>query len=158
MICLDFKEISKFMSMLLSHETFDEFLTESVKISTYVDFAIDGHFHSAFFENEEDRPMAEYATWQSLRPVSYDLIKGKRTPLSVKIIFEAPDSIKEKVLGNEAPDIHLLMNIVFENASLRVITASSTDTFLPDKSFEKEWDSYVEALFNSLSLSFENIL
>ena len=71
------------MSKFLAGDAFDSFLLEQATISTYNTFTIDGRQNRDFYtleewEDQEIRPY-EFTAWKKIRPVCFDLIKGKRT-------------------------------------------------------------------------------
>lgn len=83
------QDVKSFMSHLLLSNTFDRFLLAEASITTFNTFFIDGHLHKDYFSSDEAE-MAElttYSYWEQLRPFALSLIKGKKTPLAMKIVF-----------------------------------------------------------------------
>lgn len=144
--------ISKFMGLLFNTETFDSILVAKVSISTYATFDIDGHTNKDFFDRDEDTP-ADYVTWGTLRPICRDLIKGDRPPVKMSIIGIIPPEKTNQILSNEgysteAGRISFLVNIKYSDASAVITSATSVNTFIPDKSYERIWDGYFERYVN----------
>ena len=75
------------MSHLLLLETFDRFLFIEGKITTFNTFEIDGFLQKDFFDTP---PESAYSRWKDVRDFCFRLIKGKRTPLSFKIVLSLP--------------------------------------------------------------------
>ena len=83
------------MAKFLAGDDFDAFLLEQAVISTYNTFTIDGRDNRDFYsteewENKELRPY-EFSTWKKVRPVCFDLIKGKHTPAAFHFVLHLID-------------------------------------------------------------------
>lgn len=94
------QDVKGFMSHLLLSTTFDRFLLAEASITTFNTFFIDGHLHKDYFSyDEEEQETAElctYSFWEQLRPFALSLIKGKKTPLAMKIVFAlAPKNVEK---------------------------------------------------------------
>lgn len=92
MIALKLTNTKDFMSHLLLTDTFDNFSFIEGEVVTFNTFTIDGYIQKEFFESEEKLPgvflMEEYPG------VLFSLIRGKRTPLSFKMVFSlSPENI-----------------------------------------------------------------
>ncbi|OYO87273.1 hypothetical protein CG709_14250, partial [Lachnotalea glycerini] len=91
MISLQIIDVKDFMSKLLISDTFHKFLLSEAIITTYNSFTIDGHINKDFYtaqeleENNISQQSMSY--WEALKPFCFELIKGKKTPLSFKIVF-----------------------------------------------------------------------
>jgi hypothetical protein len=114
-------------------------------------------------ERKSDGMDLEFSSWKEIRPVCFDLIKGKKTPVSFKVVLLANNGLIEKIAAN--PDCgvaanlirSLVLNIRYENGKVTCITGTSFTTFVMDKSVEKIWDSYVKHSFSELGLDFEEV-
>ena len=166
MISFHITDIKNFMATLLTAETFDSFLLEEATITTYNTFHIDGRFISEFFHKEEEDTsfLEEYSfsKWKDMRPICFSLIKGKKTPINFKFIFQLhPVSMKALL---EKGDTNLtekdvkafILNIKYENGQLSLVTATSTFTFLMDKSADTIWDNAMSKFLNSHGISYES--
>ncbi len=93
------KELKNFMSRLLGSNIFDGFLLAEASISTYNTFFIDGRINKDFFtgdlNNEDALPPYEFSLWQDMRSLCFDLIKGKRTPVSFKFVLHLKPELAE---------------------------------------------------------------
>lgn len=152
MITISISDVKAFTSDLFLTTGFDSFLLVNATIVTYNTFQIDGHIQKAFFDTE---PEQEISSWETLRPFCFQLIKGKRTPLSFKLIFQLPpektaDFLTEYQLDSTNVTMinGLYVNILYEK-ELSCITGCSLNIFTMDKSIEHAWDSYVKSLLKS---------
>lgn len=159
MISENIADVKKFMSALLIGNTFDKFLATEVNITTYNTFHIDGHIKKAFYNNEEYEALGSplISSWETLKPICYNLIKGNKTPLSFKIIFcLSHEDTASFLLSNNislVPDNinGLFLNIRYENNSLSYITGTSLNIFTLDKGLEQAFDSYISKIISTLS-------
>ena len=79
------QDIRDFMKKLLLGETFDTFLLSEASLTTFASFHIDGTFHPEFFGSDEAEQLTVencgYPLWKRVRPLFFELTKGKNTPL-----------------------------------------------------------------------------
>lgn len=91
MIAVQIQDIKDFMSKLLLGNAFDSFWLSEASITTSVSYTIDGFLHSEFYDTQEAELLQEegrtYALWRDMKPFCFSVIKGKKTPLSFKIVF-----------------------------------------------------------------------
>lgn len=144
MTSIQVSDIAVFMKYFLATDTFDFLNTIEANISTYCDFHIDGRQNKKYFDTD-NVPTEEFATWGKLRPLCYDLIKGKTLPLKMSFLLLLPKSTSKKLLeGNgymtNSDAVDLLINVRYENGQVNLITGSNTQTFLLDKSYDDIWD------------------
>ncbi|WP_026516900.1 DUF5721 family protein [Butyrivibrio sp. MC2021] len=154
-----------FMAKLLAGELFDEFLVEEAEITTFNTFHIDGQIRKEFYrdtqaDNAEEKACADYSSWKDLKQICYDLIKGKRTPLSFKFVFYLNDEAKSKLIkeadaGINEEQIKLALNIRFINGDIILTTGCAISIFTLDKSIEKAWDSYIPSFLDQNSIENE---
>ena len=153
------------MSKFLAGEAFDAFLLEEASISTYNTFTIDGRENKSFYTSEEwdDREIRpyEFTAWKKIRPVCFDLIKGKRTPTSFHFVLHLiPDhtaSILQKGDTNITADQvkAFVLNVKYDGTSLTLITGTAFHTFLMDKTPDALWDHAVKQFLTKHQLEFE---
>lgn len=149
--------IKEFMSHLFIKNTFDSFLCKEISIDTFVPFRIDGTIMTDFLNDIEKEELKDnqYIPWSMLKPYCFNIIKGNRTPLSLKAVFAAPKSyIADFVSHNGlsvSPDMinGLYLNIRYEKRCLNIITGTSLSSFTLDRTVEQVWDESVEHFINS---------
>lgn len=170
MIALQIKETKNFMNALLIAEQFDMFQVEETTITTFNTFEIDGHMVKDFYTSEEIEELEsksgqfpDFSFWKDIRPICFQLIKGKKTPVSFRVILHAnPDMIKE--IAN-APDCEiaenlirsLVLNIRYDSGHVTCVTGTSFHTFVMDKTADALWDKYIRQFFTSLKLDYEEM-
>lgn len=165
MIALKIKNIKQFMGKLLAGEDFDAFLLEQATISTYNTFTIDGRQNRNFYtseewEDKEIRPY-EFTAWKKIRPVCFDLIKGRRTPTAFQFVLHLiPDyaaSLLEKGDTAVTPGQikAFVLNIKYDGAALTLITGTAFHTFLMDKTPDALWDSAVRQFLTKRRIEYD---
>ena len=137
------------MSQLLAGDMFDDFLLQEATINTAVGYAIDGHLNMDFFplseRNDSDHPY-EFQPWSELKPIAFNLIKGKNMPTSFRFILMLKPDKADALLKKEYPDgdySHvraLIINIRYDGENATVTSGTSYDTFVMDKTPDQIWD------------------
>ncbi len=165
MRCFTITDTRTFMAALFTRPVFDAMPTEDVHIVTATTFDINGRIVPAFYTAEEIAAMPdglpEYILWEQLRPISFSLIKGKKTPVSFQITFHAPKSLIKELCNKDSCTVPfeqvqaLVYTIRYGEGSCRIITGSSYKTFIPDKSLDQLWDEYFRHFLANNQLSFE---
>lgn len=148
MISVKIEDIKSFTSKLFVGEVFDRFLIKEASISTYNTFTIDGTIKSGYYSQEEmeEQNIGTYSSWSTLKPFCFSLIKGKRLPVSFRIILLMPEDGTERFLsarriGFPKEQVKgLYVNIRYEEEKLTCITGTSVSVFTLDKTLDEEWD------------------
>lgn len=169
MIALEIKITKNIMNALLLSEQFDSFLVEEAVITTYNTFHIDGHLVKDFYTNEElellesEEKSTAFSCWKDIRPFCFQLVKGKKTPVSFKVVLHATPLLIEKIAANPECGVaanlirSLVLNIRYDNGKVTCITGSAFTTFVMDKSVDRLWDAYMRQMFSDFGLDFEEI-
>lgn len=144
------------MSHLLLKDTFDAFSFIEGEITTFNKFTIDGFLQKNFFEEALEHT---HSHWKDVREFCFSIIRGKRTPLSFKLILSlAPEKferflIEHEVTGFNPEDIQgMYMNLVYDGTNLTCITGISLKIFTMDKTLEKAWDAQAQKILLELDL------
>ena len=147
------------MSHLLLKPTFDDFSIIEGSIVTFNKFTIDGFLQKDFYE---EAPEKEYSDWKDLRDFCFNIIKGKRTPLSFKFVLSLSKADFEKFLTSNSLDGFrpeniqgLYLNFRYDGTSLQCVTGTSLNMFTLDKSLDTAWDEYVRKFFARHEIEFE---
>ncbi|MGF7143246.1 hypothetical protein HNQ56_001669 [Anaerotaenia torta] len=166
MISLMITEVKPFMAKLLAQTAFDHFILREMELSTLTNFTIDGQLNEAFLSKEELEERGEHGRnilWSDVRTVVFSMIKGNKTPLSLKIVFQLPRKQSEELLQNLGGRIRaeelggLYLNIRFEKNALHIITGTAIKTFTLDKTLEQEWDRRVREILKEQAIPFEEL-
>jgi hypothetical protein len=155
MIHLRLKDRNKFMQHLLIKDTFNHFLVCEGEISTATTFFINGRVNKTFFSSEELTSYNDdFVLWENVKNVCFEIIKGKKVPTKIKLVFSLskskyPDVISKSQTHWVPSDIGgLYIHILYENGDINIITGTSLNTFSMDKSLDQYWDSMVISFFS----------
>ena len=160
MIALALTDVKECMGKLLLSETFDPFYFIEGEITTFNTFTMDGYLKKDFFDTESV-PEREYTLWKDMREFCFSIIKGKRTPLSFKLVLGLSDSNIEKLLLQQELDFKpqdvrgLYINLKFDGQNLQCITGTAMNLFTMDKSLEQAWDKMVQKFFTQKEIKYE---
>lgn len=163
MISLKIPEVKPFMAKLLMNTTFDQFLLREMELQTFTGFTVTGQLNEAFFTKEEleERGENRFALWNEVKPIAFTMIKGNKTPLSLKIVFQLPSSQCEDLINRLGGRLRLeevgglYLNVRFDKGELRIITGTAIKTFTLDKTLEQEWDAQVKNILKESGIVFE---
>lgn len=157
---VEIENIREFTSRLFIGESFDNFLAVETTIYTSTTFTIDGHINKDFL-GDEAMQLPEYAEgvvmWKKIKPICYDIIKGKKVPQKFKIIFKMPSYIVDAFLKRAQLNIDLenvaglYLNVNYQDSKMSCTTGASLKTFSLDKSLEQQWDEYMAAVIRKIS-------
>lgn len=166
MICLKIKNTKEFMQKFLMSEAFADFLLMEAKIDTSVSYTVDGRVRQEFYTKEEQelQKLHEFAAWESMRLQIVQMIKGKRTPLFMKLVLaympERAEECLEKAefaAGSAGFIRYLLCTVKYENGAITLTGGISYQGFTMDKNPEKCWDHTLCALIEGMGLEYEII-
>ena len=104
--------------------------------------------------NRKRQSSVTYSYWEQLRPFALSLIKGKKTPLAMKIVFAlAPKNVEKLILQNHLSTPargdrrSLFLNVLYDGQKLTVTTGTSLKTFSLDQTLSQLWDELAAAIF-----------
>ncbi len=164
MIALQITDTKDFTTKLFLQEVFDPFWVVEGSLRTHCTLLLDGHLNKDFYSQEEleehglqNQPLV---CWRTLRPLCFDFIKGKKTPLGFKFSFRLSDSNTEKLLGQSGVSLSLadvaglFLNIRYQEGKILVTTGTSLRLFTTDKSLDHAWDAMVQRFFKQKEMAF----
>ena len=165
MIALKILDVKEFMSKLLVKGTFDNFLLSEAELLAGCTYTINGRRNKEWYSTEEFSELLEkeYMRLEEQRPFLYQLIKGKKTPQSMKLVLLLSEENKKRILERikreqEADTIEgLFLNIRYEKGEVKLITGSSMRVFTMDKTIEREWDDNLKVFLRHHEIPFEEI-
>lgn len=164
MLALKITDVRDFTNKLFIGEVFDHFWLNEASITTFCTFSIDGKLQQDFFDSDEKELLAHnernYALWKELKSHCFSIIRGKKTPLYFKIIFQLPPSqLSHAAHGTSlSPEVNgLFLNIQFKNNLLMCTTGTSLKTFIPGLKPDTLWDSTILEFFHKNNVLFEEI-
>ncbi|RHK22966.1 hypothetical protein DW074_11530 [Ruminococcus sp. AF46-10NS] len=153
MLALRITDIRDFTNKLFIGEVFDKFCLTEASITTFNTFTINGRLQKDFFDTDSLNKITEHgrthSLWKDIRPFCWSVIRGKRTPLSFKIVLHLSRSgveaaVRNTDLGISSEQIDgLFLNLQFKNSSLLCTTGISLRTFSMDKRPGQLWDDMI---------------
>lgn len=166
MISLKINNIKNFTSHLLVKNTFEDMLLVEGLISTHSTFSINGHINSGYYSQEDLENLScipgknSYSSWKLLRPVCYEIIKGKNLPTSFKFVLKLNDAqisaLLDKLSDFKIEDVAgLFLNIRYENGNLTIVTGTSMNIFTLDKTLDKAFDTYITHFLENNSIEYD---
>ncbi len=165
MIALQIKNVKNFMGKLLTSDLFDAYLLSEATIATYNTFIIDGRQNQEFYTSEEWREPSvrpyDFSMWKDMRPICFQLIKGRRTPVSFKFVFHLIPAYVESILKDGSVSVPLeligalVLTLKYDSSGLTLTTGTSLSTFLPDRSLDIFWDKYNKLFLENAGIDFE---
>ena len=91
MLALKITDIRDFTNKLFIGEVFDKFCLSEATVTTFNTFTIDGRLQKDFFDTDSMNRLTEHgrthSLWKDIRPFCWSVIRGKRTPLSFRIVL-----------------------------------------------------------------------
>ena len=154
MIILQITQLKNFMNTLLRLETFDRFPVSEASITTFTTFSIDGSLHTDFFDPDDAQLLKEKGRtrllWKDVKSFCYSVIKGKRTPLQFKFVFQLPQAACEKMIV-----FGCFLNFQYKDGKLLLTTGTSLKIFTMDKSLDRVFDEEVRQFLLKNEIAFE---
>lgn len=144
---IDKDELSRFMNIFIREDAFDPFEVRSCEITTFITYDIDCRLNKEWYDNE---PKRSFCTWSELRPLVYDIIKGKKRPKTMKFVMALPNSSAEKLHPNA---LACFINIVFEENRVNILTGTAQREFSLDRSLELIWGEKTREFFSKLKIT-----
>lgn len=159
------KDQKRFMNQLLKSELFDHFLLSEAAVHGAVSYHVDGRMNRDFFDAEEFEELSadgsEYIPFSRFRPVCYELIRGKHTPVYFKFVFllspaNAKKTIASADCGLSARDVSgMFLNLSFREGVMTLTTGISYRTFTTDHTLDAAWDTLAARFLAKNNISFD---
>lgn len=148
MLSIQIQDVKEFMNHLLGRETFHPFYLWEASLKTSIYYHIDGHLNQEFFNSDEldILPQTDYISWDMVRPQFFSLIKGNKTPLSMKLVLLLSKKNTEQLLVKynlplSIENINgLFFNVHYDGKTIRCTTGVSYRTFTMDKRLEQVFE------------------
>ena len=166
MLALQIKDIKSFMSKLLNTDTFDSFLLQEAHIQSFNTFVIDGHLNRGFYSREEledpDFPPYDLSSWETMRGICFQLIKGKKVPLLLKLtlVYDPHEAVNllEKAGAAEFTSAlkSFVLTIKYDQKGLLLTTGTSFNTFFMDRTPALIWDEALRQFLLQKEIDFDD--
>lgn len=152
------------MGRLLGTDCFDSFLLAEANLKTSVEYTIDGHINKEFYTKEElEDPQIcphDFAAWSAMRPICFEMIRGKRTPSSFKFVLHLmPDYVPGVLKGADeslSPDQvkALVLTIKYDGAAATIVTGTAFHSFVMDKTLDAQWDKTMRQFLSKKGIAY----
>lgn len=163
MIALQILSMKDFMRKLLCSDCFHPFLLEEAVVGTAHTFSIDGRVNRDFFSPEEAGGLPPFAPWSEIKPLCFQLIKGRRAPLFFRFTLQLKPETALKLLTRENCEIPphqvkaLALNIRCDGERTLLTTATALHTFVPSKSPDAIWDKAAADFLDREAIAYERL-
>lgn len=154
MISLLIEDTKDFMQKLLKDSLFDDFLCTQFELTHLYKVNIDGQLRPEFLGDEQASLLEErrFILWKDLQNIVYEMIKGNKTPTSMRIVLSLNKKSKEALLQQiHFQDAHAIASfsfiITYENKRIRIVTGTNYSTFIMDKQAEHHFDDSMVKFF-----------
>lgn len=164
MIALSIIDVKDFMNKLLIGEVFDRFFLMEASVTTFNTFTIDGRLQQDFFDTDtaamHKSNSIEYSLWRDVKPYCFSVIRGRRTPLNFRIVFQLSHKQTQQILNpslpdGSVPDCRFCLNLQYRNDSLLCTTGVSYTSFCLDKRPEHLWDEMIRKFLSGQHIAFQ---
>lgn len=163
MQAIEILDIKPFMQLLFQTAAFDSYELVSANVHTDISYSIDGKWNSGFY-HEEERLALEldghaFFPWRYGKEKIFSLIKGKKTPMFLKLVLKADSSqtadfLSAANLSLNSNDIDgFFLNITFQGNKLNVTCGISYKIFTIDKTLENYFSEEIVTLLKSNSIA-----
>lgn len=167
MLALQITNTKNFMAQLLTGDCFDPFLMAEATVSTAHTYTIDGHVNKDFFTSEEQgNPKIcpyDFALWQDMKGLLFQLIKGRRTPLYFKFVLHLKPELVGKLLaanncGMPSEQIKaLVLTVKYDGSHALLTTGTAYHTFVMNKEPDVIWDKALTGYLLRKNITFETM-
>ena len=157
-------ELKNFMGKLLGTDCFDSFLLEQASVSTFAEYAIDGRINPDFYtKKEREDPQIcpyDFAAWSAVRPLCFEIIKGKRSPSRFKFVLHLKPEYVPGVLKGADPSLTadqvraLVLTVKYDRNEACAVTGTAFSTFVMDKTLDAQWDKTMRQFLTRKGIAF----
>ncbi len=149
MLALEITSQKIFMNQLLNGDAFDVFLLEEATVKTAATYTIDGYVNKEFYSSEElSGGIAPYdfMPWSDAKGLCFQLIKGKHTPLLLKLVLHLKPAQADKLLEpiRDSFDVTQVkspvLTVKYDGSHTILTTAVSYHSFVMSKDPDFVWD------------------
>ena len=162
MLDITITETRDFVKKLLMDNTFDRFLAMEAFVKSGITYSFDGRINKDFYDKEELELMAStsYTSWESIKPHVHNVIRGKKLPLSFKIVLvlsqpDIMDMLEKNHLTIPVSDVaNLTLNVYYDGMSIQLTSMATQNIFTMDKTLEHVWDAEIRDFLKTAGIYF----
>lgn len=131
MMVLQIEDVKEFMNHLFVSDMFDRFHVIACEVGTFVTFSVNGKWNEEWYDTDEKpEDKSGVVTWYMLKTAIFELIKGKKTPVFMKMDF-----CHYMTNGDVAS-----LRVEYDKEKLLVYTGYMQKEFSLDKEAMRQWD------------------
>ncbi len=167
MLAVKVLDVKKCMHEMLVADTFHIWQLLEAKLIGRISYVIDGHITKGYLSTEELEEEGlsekECIPYEMVRPMCYEMTKGKHTPKYFRQTFLMPRKDISAFLQTNSIQMqpenvaNLTVNFTFAEGELIVTTSSAMQTFSLDKSLDEAWDSWVLEFLRKIGVTVEKV-
>ena len=162
MLSIQIQDVKEFMNQLLRADLFHPFYLWEASIKTGVSYHVDGRLNEDFYNTDELEalPQTDYISWAQIKPQIFSMIKGSKTPLSMKIILMLSNACTNQLLTKYNLPLSdeningLFLNIYYDGTNLSCTTGVSYRTFTLDKRLETVFEESIQTFLRSAGIAY----
>ena len=162
MLSIQIQDVKEFMNQLLRADLFHPFYLWEASIKTGVSYHVDGRLNEDFYNTDELEalPQTDYISWAQIKPQIFSIIKGSKTPLSMKIILMLSKAGTNQLLTKYNLPLSdeningLFLNIYYDGTNLSCTTGVSYRTFTLDKRLETVFEESIQTFLRSAGIAY----
>ena len=162
MLSIQIQDVKEFMNQLLRADLFHPFYLWEASIKTGVSYHVDGRLNEDFYNTDELEalPQTDYISWAQIKPQIFSMIKGSKTPLSMKIILMLSKAGTNQLLNKYNLPLSdeningLFLNIYYDGTNLSCTTGVSYRTFTLDKRLETVFEESIQTFLRSAGIAY----
>ncbi len=157
-------ELKSFMGKLLGTDCFDSFLLAGAQVVTAVEYTIDGRIHPEFYTKEELQDPhvcpCEFVSWAQMRPILFQMIRGKRSPSRFKLMLHLNPEYVPAVMKGADPSLlpeqvkALVLTVRYEDGRAFLVTGTAFHSFVLDKTLDACWDKTIRRFLTSRQIAY----
>lgn len=148
------------MHKLLKEMVFNDFLCVQFELVHLYKVSVDGQLRFDSL-NEEEKAVYDnrkYILWSDFQSTAFEMIKGQKTPTSMKFVFSLNQKAKQNLLSRiPSIDENAITNFTFiltyENKRIKVVTGTNYATFILDKEAERYFDDSMLKFFKKHTMN-----
>lgn len=154
MISFMIEDTKECMQKLLKEDVFDDFLCMGFELVHLYKVTVDGDLRTEALDTDEKDQLngRQYIYWKTFKPHAFEMIKGHKTPSSLKLAFALSDTAVAATLNRvkDADDSMIQgfnFTLTFEKNRVKIITGTNYATFTLNKTAEQYFDDSMFKFF-----------
>lgn len=160
MISFMIEDTKDCMQKLLKETIFNDFLCVQFELVHLYKVSVDGQLRFDALNDEEKTAYEsrKYILWSEFQSTCFEMIKGHKTPTSMKIVFSLNTKAKQNLLSrlqnfDENSITNFTFTLIYENKRIKIVTGTNYATFILDKEAERYFDDSMLKFFKKHNIN-----